>query len=414
MVDSLNVLLGVTGGIAAFKAPLLVRRLRERGHRVRCALTESASAFVTPLTLEVLTGEPVYGEEYLRASGSGEELHLTAATWADVFCVAPLTANTLARLALGLADDFLTTTNLMYEGPLVLAPAMHSAMWNKGTVTEHVALLQERGAYFVGPDDGPLASGESGVGRLSEIEEIVERIEAAARTRSSEPSSFWSGRAVVVSAGPTEEPIDDVRYLSNRSSGRMGFSIAAEAARRGAAVTLVAGPVALETPVDVSRVDVRTAAEMKEVIESAGASADLIVMAAAVADFRPAERAPGKLKKAGGLSEVRLERTADILGGLRALAPNAVLVGFAAESGDPRAEALRKLEAKKLDWIVANDISRADIGFQSSDNEVTLYRRGGESIALSRRPKSEIARALLDTFERGVEPHGPEAVASDR
>lgn len=413
MSDSLNVLLGVTGGIAAVKAPALVRRLQERGHRVRCALTRSAPSFVAPLALEVLTGAPVYGEDYLEPNGSGEELHVTAGQWADVLVIAPATANTIARLALGLADDFLTTTALMHDGPIVVAPAMHSTMWSQPTVAEHVARLAARGAVFVGPEDGPLASGESGIGRMSEVEEIARQVELAA-AGVARRTDRWRGRTILVSAGPTEEPIDDVRFLSNRSSGRMGFAIATEAVRRGADVHLVAGPVSLGTPPGVARIDVRTAAEMYDAVRGAAGAAEVVVMCAAVADFRPTRRVEGKLKKSRGLDAIELEPTADILAALRDVSPHALLVGFAAESADLEAEARRKLESKRLDLIVANDISRPDIGFQSGDNEVTLFARDGDPVRVSRRSKPEVARAILDRIEQLRGTRGPQAVASGR
>ena len=411
MSHPLNVLLGVTGGIAAFKAPLVVRALRERGHSVRCAVTPSASAFVTPLTLEALTAEPVYGEEYLTATGRGEELHLTAAQWADVFCVAPLTANTLARLALGLADDFLSTTALMYDGPMVVAPAMHTAMWSKPTVGEHVETLRRRGVHLVGPEEGALASGESGMGRMSDPETIVEAIEAAGGGR--EWSGPLGGRRMVVTAGPTIEPIDPVRYLTNRSSGRMGFAVAEQAALRGARVVLVAGPTNLPTPAGVERVDVRTAAEMKLATEAHAGDAEVVVMTAAVADFRPRRRHESKLKKSDGLESIELEPTDDILAGLRDLAPDALLVGFAAETDELESEALAKLRRKRLDLIVANDVSRADIGFESEDNEVTVYAADGERTPIGKRSKRAVADALVDLIEERCA-RGSRAVARDR
>ena len=385
----LRVLLGVGGGIAAYKAAELVRRLRGRGHEVRCALTRSAASFVTPLTLEVLTGHPVHQEEYLTATGSGEEAHVTAAQWADVLVVAPATAHLLARLALGLADDFLTTTALAFRGPLVVAPALHTAMWEKEPVQEHVAALRRRGVAFAGPVEGPLASGEVGMGRMADPEEIAAAVEAAAG-----PAGTLAGRRVLVTAGPTFEPLD----LGNRSSGKMGFALAAEAARRGAAVTLVAGPVALATPPGVARVDVATAAEMAAAVAARAPAADLVVMAAAVADFRPRRAAASKIKKEEGIPALDLEPTPDILAGLRDLAPGAVLVGFAAETGDLEANARDKLRRKRADFLVANDVSRSDIAFGSDANEVTVFRPAGEPVALARAPKPAIAAALLDLF----------------
>lgn len=393
MSRPLKVLLGVSGGIAAYKSAELVRRFRTRGHEVRCALTRGAVSFVAPLTLEVLSGRPVYQEEYLASGGAnGEEAHITAAAWAEVLCVAPATAHVLARLALGLADDFLTTTALAFTGPLVVAPAMHSSMWEKASTQQHVAALTGRGVWLAGPVEGPLASGEVGMGRMAEPEAIVEAVEAAAGL------GPLAGRTVLVTAGPTHEPIDPVRFLGNRSSGKMGFALAAEAARRGARVVLVAGPVALASPSGVSRVDVVTAREMERSVLEHAPAADLIVMAAAVADFRPRQVASGKIKKEEGLAVVELEENPDILAGLRAVAPRAVLVGFAAETEDLDRHARAKLERKHADFLVANDVSRRDIAFESGDNEVTVFRRQGEPVFLSRRPKSELAASLFDLF----------------
>jgi phosphopantothenoylcysteine decarboxylase/phosphopantothenate--cysteine ligase len=391
-MSPLRVLLGVSGGIAAYKSAELVRRLRSRGHEVRCALTRGAVSFVAPLTLEVLSGHRVYQEEYLAATGSGEEAHIAAAAWAEVLCVAPATTHVLARLALGLGDDFLTTTALAFAGPVVVAPAMHSVMWGQEATRQHVETLTRRGVRFAGPVEGPLASGEVGMGRMAEPEEIVKAVEAATGL------GPLAGRTVLVSAGPTFEPVDPVRFLGNRSSGKMGFALAAEAARRGARTILVAGPVALPTPPGVTRVDVVTAREMERAIHQDAPAADLIVMAAAVADYRPSHPADRKIKKEQGLAAIELEENPDILAGLRAVAPGALLVGFAAETHDLERNARGKLSRKGADFLVANDVSRPDIAFGSGDNEVTVYRREGEPVFLSRRPKGELAASLFDLF----------------
>jgi phosphopantothenoylcysteine decarboxylase/phosphopantothenate--cysteine ligase len=393
MSRPLRVLLGVSGGIAAYKSAELVRRLRERGHEVRCALTRSAASFVAPLTLEVLTGHAVYQEEYLTPTGSGEESHITAAAWAEVLCVAPATTNVLARLALGLGDDFLTTTALAFAGPVVVAPAMHSVMWGQEATRQHVETLARRGVRFAGPVEGPLASGEVGMGRMAEPEEIARMVEAAVG------EGPLAGRTVVVTAGPTHEPIDPVRFVGNRSSGRMGFALAAEAARRGARVVLIAGPVALATPPGAQRVDVITARDMERAVHEHAPGADLIVMAAAVADYRPRQTASSKIKKErGGLAALEMEENPDILAGLRAMAPRAVLVGFAAETEELERNALAKLERKGADYLVANDVSRSDIAFEKTVNEVTVFRREGPPVFFSRRPKSELAASLFDLF----------------
>ncbi|HVR28266.1 MAG TPA: bifunctional phosphopantothenoylcysteine decarboxylase/phosphopantothenate--cysteine ligase CoaBC [Thermoanaerobaculia bacterium] len=391
----MRVLVGVSGGIAAFKTPHLVRRLRERGHEVRCALTRAGESFVTPLTLEVLSQHRVYTDDYLQPDGSGEEQHIVAAQWADALCVAPATADVLARLALGLADGFLTTVALAHEGRLIVAPAMHSAMWAKPTVQDHVQRLRERGVVVVGPTEGSLASGEAGWGRMVEPEVIVDAVESVG-------AGDLQGRTVVVTAGPTWEPVDAVRFLANRSSGKMGFALAEEAARRGARSILVAGPVTLPTPRGVERIDVESAGEMEEALGRVAPRADLVIMAAAVSDYRPANPARRKIKKEEGLREIALTENPDLLAGLAERAPRAVRVGFAAETEDLEQNARAKLERKRVDFLVANDVSRSDIGFSSDHNEVVVYGRDGGVVRFERAPKAVIARALLDLLAPGL------------
>ena len=387
-----HVLLGIGGGIAAYKAPDLVRRLGDRGLETRCAVTRAAASFVAPLALEVVSGHPVHGEEYLTPGGGGAEAHIAAGEWADLLLVAPATAHLLARLALGLADDFLTTTALAYGGPLLLAPAMHPRMWDHPATQGHLATLAARGARFVGPVVGPLASGETGMGRMAEPEEIA----AAALVALGAAGGELAGMRILVSAGPTWEPLDPVRFLGNRSSGRMGFAIAEEAARRGARVELVAGPVALATPAGVARVDVETAAQMRAAMLERAAGADLVVMAAAVADYRPRETARRKLRKEEGTPRVELERNPDILAEVAALPGERVLVGFAAETEDVEGRAAEKLRRKGADFLVANDVSRSDIGFGSDWNEAVLLSRDGGALRLPRQTKASLAAALLD------------------
>ncbi|HVS01609.1 MAG TPA: bifunctional phosphopantothenoylcysteine decarboxylase/phosphopantothenate--cysteine ligase CoaBC [Thermoanaerobaculia bacterium] len=395
---SRRLLLGVSGGIAAVKAPDLVRRLRERDLEVRCALTRAAEAFVTPLALEVLSGHPVYGEAYLSPGRDGVEQHVEAARWAELLLVAPATAHALARLAHGLADDFLTTAALAFRGPLVVAPAMHPRMWEHPATRRNCETLAGRGVRFLGPEVGPLASGEEGVGRMSEPQVLAD---AVAGMLAAGP---LSGARVLVTAGPTWEPVDPVRVLANRSSGKMGFALAAEAAARGAAVTLVAGPVALPTPWGVERVDVETAREMRDAALGAAPDADLVLMTAAVADFRPRDPASRKLKRQEGVPRLELEATPDILADLVAAAPGAVVVGFAAETDDLRATARAKLERKGVDFLVANDVSRRDVGFGSDFNEVVVFRRQGEPVALPRAAKRQLAGPLLDLFAAALVP----------
>ena len=399
MARSFRVLIGVCGGIAAYKAAELVRRLRERGHEVRCAMTPSAKSFLSPLTLEVLSGHRVYEEDYLEPAGSGVEEHIALAEWADVICVAPATTNTISAIALGLAPNFLTTTVLAHSGSLVLAPAMHSVMWQKLTARGHVRDLETHGAVVVGPAVGALASGETGIGRMVEPEQIVQAIESLGS------GGLLEGARVVVSAGPTREPLDPVRYISNRSSGKMGFELADQATRQGAETTLVAGPVELPTPHGVRRIDVTTAREMQEAVNAGAAEADLVIMTAAVSDFRPRVAASRKIKKRESKDHLHLdlERNPDILDELQKHAPAAVRVGFAAETDNLEEGALLKLTEKDLDFLVANDVSRADIGFDSDENEVTVYRRTGKPIFFPRRSKESLAVKLIELFSASLE-----------
>ena len=389
-----RVLLGICGGIAAYKSPELVRRLRDAGCEVRCALTPHAAAFVSPLALEVVSGAPVYGEEYLKPGGSGEELHIAAAQWAELVLVAPATAHSLAGLALGLADNFLLTTLLAFRGPVLVAPAMHAAMWEQPATVARLAELRARGVELVGPTVGELASGEVAVGRLAEVPDLVAAVMARLRP------GLLAGRTVVVTAGPTFEPIDPVRFLGNRSSGKMGFAIAAAAARQGATVQLVAGPVVLPTPPGVERHDVETALEMESAVHRLAPRADIVVMAAAVADFRPGRAAPAKLKKRDGAPELGLVPNPDILAGLPQVAPQALRVGFAAETSGAVEEARRKLTEKGAHLLVANDVSRPGIGFASDDNEVVVVRRHGDPLPLPRASKTRLGEQLVELFAR--------------
>jgi phosphopantothenoylcysteine decarboxylase/phosphopantothenate--cysteine ligase len=388
-----RILVAVTGGIAAYKVPELVRALRRAGHAVRCIATPEALHFVTPLVLQSLTGAPVRTQVF-DPSEEGEIDHIALADWAEAFVVAPATAHTLARLAQGLADDLVTTVALATRAPLLLAPAMNVNMWRHPATRENVRVLRERGAAFVGPDSGELACGWEGEGRMSEPAAI-----AAAVERLLGPSDL-TGVSLLVTAGGTRERVDSVRYLGNRSSGKMGFAIAAEGARRGAEVVLVAGPSELATPAGVRRVDVESASEMRDAVLSLLPKADVVVKAAAVADFRPEAPAQQKIKKedlaeGAGLT-LSLVRTPDILAEVCRQKGDRIVVGFAAESHDVLAAARRKLERKGCDLIVANDISRADSGFDVDQNTVTFVWPNGEAEELPPLPKSEVASRLLD------------------
>jgi phosphopantothenoylcysteine decarboxylase/phosphopantothenate--cysteine ligase len=383
-----RILLGVSGGIAAYKAAHLVRLLTGQGARVQVVMTRAALRFVGLDTFAALTGRPVPSGVFER---SDAVLHVRLAREAEVAVVAPATANLLARLALGLADDLLTSVLLEATCPLVLAPAMHTGMWSNPATAANLRALRERGVVVVGPAEGPLAGGDEGMGRMAEPEEILAAVVRALGPRDLE------GRRVLVTAGPTFEPLDPVRFLGNRSSGRMGFAVAEEAARRGAQVTLVSGPVELPAPPGVAEVvRVETAEEMAREILSRYGGADAVVMAAAVSDWRPRRPAPDKLKKEAGPPTVELEPTPDILATLGKRKERQVLVGFAAETGDPVEEARRKLAEKNLDLVVANQVGTPGTGFGSERNRAALLSRSGTDRPLRDWAKTELAAAICD------------------
>ena len=404
-----RVLVGVSGGIAAYKAVELVRLATGAGHAVRVVQTPASLQFVGRATFEGVTGAPVLVDEFERdpARGAypGEPApshdpisHLELVRRADAFCVAPASANTLAKLAHGLADTLLTSAALACTAPLVLAPAMNNHMYEHAATRANLDLLRARGATIVDPDTGRLASrGEWGVGRLAEPARILETVEGLL----GKAGGPMDGLRVLVTAGGTREPIDSVRYVGNRSSGRMGLALAAEAARRGASVTLVAANVTLPAPAGVRVVDVETAAQLLDAARAEFADAHVLLMAAAVADFRPGQAVDEKISKSGrdGLA-LALEPTEDVLAALAAArVPGQTLVGFAAEHGDGAVERGRgKLERKGLDAVVVNDISRAEIGFDAADNEVTIVTAASERhVPLG--TKETIAAAILDAVE---------------
>ncbi len=388
------IVVGVGGGIAAYKAVVLVRELMRRGHDVKVAMTAAAQRFVGPITFTGLTGEaPVVDLWDSRYAG---EVHVDLAEWADAVVVAPATANVMARVAHGITDDPVTATLLCFDGPVVFAPAMHDRMWRRPSTRRNVERLVADGARIVGPVVGPLASGEIGMGRMAEPEDIAAAIEEAL----SPPD--LAGMTIVVSAGGTQEDLDPVRYLGNRSSGKMGFALAERAARRGARAVLVSGPSALPDPPGVEVVRVRSALEMEAAITARRGEADAIVMAAAVADYRPASPAEHKLKKTEGPMTIELVRNPDILAGLGAWRTGArpMLVGFAVETRDLIASARGKLEKKKVDLIVAND---ASVSFEKETNRVALVdARGAEE--LPELPKRCVADRILDRIARSAQP----------
>jgi phosphopantothenoylcysteine decarboxylase/phosphopantothenate--cysteine ligase len=392
-----RVLLAVSGGIAAYKVPELVRVLDRFGYAVRCALTEAATRFVSPLVLQTLTREPVR-TDLLDPGEEGQIGHIDLADQADAVLVAPATAHLLARMAAGLADDLVSTLLLATRAPVLVAPAMNVNMWEHPATRANVATLSARGVRFVGPDAGALACGWEGAGRMAEPEAI-----GAALERLLGPASL-AGERVLVTAGGTREPIDAVRAIVNRSSGKMGFALAAEAARRGAEVVLVAGPSALATPAGVRRVDVETALEMRAAVQAELAASSVVIMAAAVADFRPAAPVAGKIKQEdlpedAGL-ELALVRNPDILAEIARERGECIVVGFAAESQDLIAAARRKLARKGCDLLVANDVSRSDAGFESDRNAVALLTPDGDVEELPLLDKREVAARIWDRIEK--------------
>ena len=386
LLSGKHVLLGVSGGIAAYKSAELVRRLREQGAVVRVVMTQGAQAFITPLTLQALSGMPVH-TELLDRGDEAAMGHIELARWADVMLVAPASADLLARLAHGRADDLLTAICLATEAPLAVAPAMNRAMWQNPATRENIACLERRGIRRFGPAEGEQACGETGPGRMLEPEALVRQVTGLFQT------GALAGCHVLVTAGPTREPVDPVRYLSNRSSGKMGFAIAAAAAEAGARVTLVSGPVNLPTPAGIDRIDVETAAQMHAAVMQRVASADICIAAAAVADYRPAQAAGQKLKKSAATMSLELERNPDIVAAVAALAGGPFTVGFAAETESTASNARGKLQAKSLDMIAANTVGPG-LGFDADDNELQVFWDAG-SRRLPRARKTRLARELI-------------------
>jgi phosphopantothenoylcysteine decarboxylase/phosphopantothenate--cysteine ligase len=387
--------LGVTGGIGAYKAVEVARGLQKAGHDVVAVMTRSARKFVGPLTFEAITRRRVITDQFAPGVNADIE-HIAIASDIDLLLVAPATANVIGKFANGIADDFLTSLYLATRAPVLIAPAMNTHMFDHPSVRENIDRLMSRGVQFVDPGSGYLACGWIGKGRLAEPEEVV-----AAAIQVLQPAGPLRGRSVVVTAGPTHEPIDPVRFLGNRSSGKMGFALAAEAARRGAAVTLVAGPTTVDPPPTVELVRIRSAAEMYHAVVDRASTADVVIMAAAVADYTPVQVAPEKISKDDETLTIQFTRTVDILAELgrrRGSRDRPVLVGFAAETTDVVAKARSKRQAKQVDLIVANDVSRADAGFEQDANAVILIGANGEQM-VPLQPKIAVARVVLDRIE---------------
>jgi phosphopantothenoylcysteine decarboxylase/phosphopantothenate--cysteine ligase len=391
----MRVVVGVCGGIAAYKTADLVRRFRERGDEVSVILTAAGRQFVTPLTLSVLTGGPVH-ESLFDPPFDGRVVHVELAHRTDLFVVAPATADMLSRLASGSADDFLTTFALSYPGRILIAPAMETQMWEHPAVAENVRLLQSRGARFVGPASGFLASGRTGIGRMAEPDEILE-----AAVVWVDGKNDLAGRRVLVTAGPTREAIDPIRFISNRSSGKMGIAMAKTARERGAEVTLLAGPGDFPLPAGVRVVRFESASELAALLAAEFSTHDVLAMAAAVADFIP-EKFDRRIHRSEGPRSLSLRPGEDLLATVAAGKGKRVIVAFAAESGAAEEAAREKMRAKSADWIAINDVSKAGIGFDEDDNEMILLSADGRRLAISRRPKIEVARAIWDAVVPGL------------
>jgi phosphopantothenoylcysteine decarboxylase/phosphopantothenate--cysteine ligase len=391
--------MGVTGGVAAYKAAELVRLLQQDGFTVEVVMTRAAREFITPLTFAALSGQKVitdlFGNTENEANLESAIEHIAVAQRTDLLLVAPATADIIAKFARGIADDFLSTLYLASTAPVVVAPTMNVNMWNHPATQENIAKLRERGVNVVQPDEGYLACGMVGAGRLAGHQEILAAVHATLHT-----NKDLAGETVLVTAGPTCEDLDPVRFLTNRSSGKMGYALAHAAAGRGAKVILVSGPTALETPAGVRRVDVRTAEQMLDAVKKEFVGCSIGIFAAAVADYRPTEKHTEKMKKTDGTLMVQLEPTVDILWEMTRAKGDKFVVGFAAETNDVGQNARKKLAAKNLDLIVANDVTAEGAGFDHNTNIVSLYYQDGHAMALPKMGKAEVAQRVLDEIVR--------------
>jgi phosphopantothenoylcysteine decarboxylase/phosphopantothenate--cysteine ligase len=390
----MHIALGVTGGVAAYKAAELVRRLQQEQVDVQVVMTRSAQEFIAPLTFAALTGQKVITELFGGEAPANVESaieHIAVAQRIDALVIAPATADIIAKLARGLADDFLTTLYLATTAPVIVAPAMNVNMWDHAATRENIAILRERGVHVVAPDEGYLACGMTGAGRLAGLEAITEAVLEALGSRRD-----LENETVLVTAGPTCEDLDPVRFLTNRSSGRMGYAVAEAAARRGASVVLVSGPVSLETPAGVERIDVRTTEQMHRAVLANLDRTTVVVMAAAVADYRPVAPHGSKLKRGAGRLTIEFEPTVDILADVSRLKGERLVVGFAAETEQVAEHARRKLKDKAADLMVANDVTAPGAGFDHDTNVVTLFSANGREQALPKMTKIQVAHRILD------------------
>ena len=385
-----NILLGVTGGIAAYKSAEIVRGLKKAGSSVRVVMTRSAQEFITPLTLQALSGNPI-STDLLDAEAEAAMGHIELARWADAILIAPATANTIARLSSGRADDLLSSITLAFDGPVGLAPAMNQAMWKDKRTQSNIKNLENKDFSLYGPGSGEQACGDVGLGRMLEPSEIVELFASLFEAGS------LSNKSVLITAGPTQEPIDPVRYVTNRSSGKMGYALAEAAVEAGAQVTLVSGPVNIKPPASCNLVPVETAQEMYDAVMHHVRGKDVYIGTAAVADYSPSKVESSKIKKKGNNEALvlKMKENQDILKTVSDMKDRPYMVGFAAETEDLLKNARKKLEKKKIDLIIANDVSDKSIGFDSEENEVTLITNS-EEVLLDRSSKKKIAKRIVE------------------
>ncbi len=395
----MRITLGVTGGVAAYKAAELVRRLQQDSFTVQVVMTRAAREFITPLTFAALSGQKVITDLFAESGGEANLEsaieHIAVAQRTDLLLVAPATADILAKFARGIADDFLTTLYLASTAPVVVAPAMNVNMWNHAATRENIEMLRARGVRVVDPDEGYLACGMTGAGRLAGQEQIVVAVRETLHFRRD-----LEGQTVLVTAGPTCEDIDPVRYLTNRSSGKMGYAVAEAAARRGARVILVSGPTSLEAPAGVQRIEVRSAGQMHRAVSEKYPESSVAIFAAAVADYRPVQRFEQKIKRDNEPVTLSLEPTQDILAAVAQNKGSRLIVGFAAETERVAENARKKLKAKNADLMVANDVTAEGAGFDHDTNIVTLFACDGRDLPLPRMSKSEVAQRILDEIVR--------------
>lgn len=386
-----RILLGITGSIAAYKIPLLIRLLKKAGAEVKVVMTEAACDFVTPLTISTLSESPVSIEPFNKKNGSWNS-HVELGNWAELFLIAPVSANTLAKMASGLADNLLMTTFLASRCPVFFAPAMDLDMYKHPTTQRNIQVIRTYGCHLIEPKEGELASGLCGAGRMEEPEEIFRIINSFLNS-----SKRFDGKKVLITAGPTFEDIDPVRYIGNYSSGKMGFAIAEEMHRRGADVTLIAGPVHIPSPEGIQRIDVTSAKEMLDACVEYSRDAGIIIMAAAVADYRPKSKSAGKIKKQNNSLRIELVVTDDILSTLaRKKQPGQIITGFALETDNELSNAQKKLQNKKADIIVLNSLNDPDAGFQTDTNKITIIDSQGNSRSYDLKPKNEVAADIAD------------------